>query len=33
MTDYKSVPVLKEAGETNRDVLSAWGAEVTSASE
>lgn len=32
-TNYASVPVLKEAGETNRDVLSAWGAEVTSASE
>lgn len=32
-TNYKSVPVLKEAGETNKDVLSAWGAEVTSASE
>lgn len=32
-TDYKSVPVLKEAGETNKDVLKAWGAEVTSASE
>lgn len=32
-TNYASVPVLKEAGETNRDVLSAWGAKVTSASE
>lgn len=32
-TNYASVPVLKEAGETNKDVLSAWGAQVTSASE
>ena len=32
-TNYKSVPVLKEAGETKKDVLKAWGAEVTSASE
>lgn len=32
-TNYASVPVLKEAGDTNKDVLKAWGAEVTSASE
>lgn len=32
-TNYASVPVLKEAGETNKDVLQAWGAQITSASE
>ena len=27
-TNFASVPVLKEAGETNKDVLEAWGAQV-----
>ena len=32
-TNFASVPVLKEAGETNKDVLEAWGAQDESQGE